>query len=77
MILPSQPHLPQFRPTSLSSINRFTLQPSSIKNSTTYDRRSISSDTLKQPVNSIITNQILSDKMMNSTLPKVNYFYIL
>jgi len=48
-------------------MTRFTIQPSSTTNPVVHDRRSSSSDAPKQPVNSIIKNQIKSDKVMNST----------
>jgi hypothetical protein len=55
-------------------MTRFTLQPSSTRNPIIYDHHSTSSDTSKQLVNSIITNHVSSDKMINSTSKNVNQF---
>jgi hypothetical protein len=53
---------------------RFTLQSSATINPTIYDHRSTSSDASKQSLDSIIKNQVLSDKMTNSTSKNVNQF---
>jgi len=71
-IIPSShPHKQPYSETSFSQTIGFALQSSSVLN----DYRSLTSaDTSKQTVNSLLSNQILSDKMLNSALKMVNRF---
>ncbi len=75
----SYPHSQQYRSTSSSKSICVALQPtiSTTINSATRDRRSMSSDASKKPVNTVISNQILSDIVINSTSKPVNQFYFL
>jgi hypothetical protein len=71
-IIPSS-HPPKqpYSQTSFSHTIGFALQSSSVLN----DYRSFTSgDTSKKTVNSLLSNQILSDKMLNSALKIVNRF---
>ncbi|CAF3763366.1 unnamed protein product [Rotaria sordida] len=65
--LPSHPHPQQYRPSSSSNKINFTAQHSSSINSVGNDRHSISSDVSKQSVRPKISNNNLSDKVINST----------
>ena len=66
MMQPPFPHSQQYRPTSASKSTRFTIQPT-IHDTVVHDRRSMSSDAPRKPVNTVISNQILSDTTIKST----------
>ena len=76
MVQPPFPHAQQYRPTSASKSTRFALQPT-IQTAVVHDRRSMSSDAPRKPVNTVISNQILSDTIIQSSSKPVRQFNFL